>query len=196
MHRKKLIGSDFILISLSAWLEKYIKNKQIFLLCGLYIIIVAIMGIVIIPNICKNTGSMTIFDLKATGYDINYAKDFINAMGVKGRGFYLKAQLPLDFIYPFVYGLLYLALANKAFKKLNIPVFASIMILCIADYAENILTYVMLLSHKLSPALVSTASVFTAVKTDFLYVTLTMIAFGAILRLIKKNRGKIDEKIL
>jgi hypothetical protein len=178
-----------MLVSLSFWLQKHIKKKQIILLIAAYIAIVAVMGLLIIPAILKNAGGMNIFDLKAAGYGLNYANSFISAIGAKGRAVYLFAQLPLDMIFPVVYSLLYLALADKALKKINITMFAAIMVLCVSDYAENISVYLMLLSGKLSASLVTAASVFTVTKTVFLYLTVLSIALGALNGCIQKKRG-------
>lgn len=175
-------------VKLSAWLEKNVKRKQMFLLLAADIIILAVMSFVLIPVICETTPGMTIFDLKAMGYDLNYVNSFIGAMSERGREVYLKGELALDLIYPLVYTLLYLAVANKVFKKRNIFVFMSIMILCVSDYVENILSYVMLLSNNLSAFTVGIASAATSVKSIFLYIVWLSLAGGAVYGYIRKRR--------
>jgi hypothetical protein len=182
-------GGGYMLVSLSFWLQKHIRKKQIILLIASYVAIVAVMGLLIIPAILKNAGGMNIFDLKAAGYDLNYANTFIAAIGAKGREVYLFAQLPLDMIFPVVYGLIYMALADKVFKKISVTMFAAIMVLSVSDYAENISVYMMLLSGKLSASLVAAASIFTVTKTVFLYLTVLSIALGALNGCIQKNEA-------
>jgi len=185
----KLNGSGFMLASLSSWLDKHMKKKQIILLIAAYIAIVAVMGLLLIPAILNHKAGMNIFDLKAMGYSLNYANSFIAAIGAKGRDVYLFAQLPLDMIFPIVYGLLYLVLANKVLKKMSITMFASIMVMCLSDYAENISIYMMLLSQKLSASLVAAASVFTVTKTVFYCLVLLSIILPAVIGIIQKKTG-------
>jgi hypothetical protein len=179
-----------MLASLSSWLDKHMKKKQIILLIAAYIAIVAVMGLLLIPAILNHKAGMNIFDLKAMGYSLNYANSFIAAIGAKGRDVYLFAQLPLDMIFPIVYGLLYLVLANKVLKKMSITMFASIMVMCLSDYAENISIYMMLLSQKLSASLVAAASVFTVTKTVFYCLVLLSIILPAVIGIIQKKRVK------
>jgi hypothetical protein len=182
-----------MLNNFSLWLTKHVGKKQLIALALLYIIILCVMSFLFIPTICKNTGTMGIFDLQAKGFSLDYAKSFITTMGDDGKSVYLKAQLPLDFIFPAVYTLLYFGLAQKVFKKQYVVVFAATALLCVSDYTENSLTYAMLLADNLSAELVAVASFVTMVKTILLYGTTGMIAAGGLYRLwtnIKNRQHK------
>lgn len=176
----------------STWLDKHIGKKQLIALLLLYIVILGVMTFLLIPAICKNTGEMGIFDLQTKGYSLEYARSFIAAMG-SGKQVYLKAQLPLDFIFPAVYTLLYFALAQRFFKKQHIFVFGATALLCVSDYAENSLTYAMLVSNNLSAGLVAAASFFTVVKTILLYLVTGMIAVGGLYRLFCGIKNKVKK---
>ena len=182
-----------MLKSFSTWLDKHIGKKQLIALLLLYIVILGVMTFLLIPAICKNTGEMGIFDLQTKGYSLEYARSFIVAMGDSGKNIYLKLQLPLDFIFPAVYTLLYFALAQKFFKKQHIFVFGATTLLCVSDYAENSLTYVMLVSNNLSAQLVAAASFFTVLKTILLYLVTGMIAVGGLYRLFCGIKNKIKK---
>jgi hypothetical protein len=184
-----------VLHKLSSWLEKHIGKKQLIILAVLYIAILCVMSIVFIPLIRANTGTMNIFDLQAKGYTLAYAKAFISAMGAGGKNVYLKAQLPLDFVYPAVYTLLYLGLAQKIFRKQLAPVFAATAVLCISDYLENSMTIVMLVSNELTVPVVAAASVFTVTKTILLYLVTCTLLLGALYRLAKRLKKRAAEQI-
>ncbi len=177
-----------MLQSFSLWLDKHIGKKRLVTLVLLYIVILSVMSFVFIPAICENTGAMGIFDLQAKGYTLSYAKAFIAAMGDSGRNVYLKAQLPLDFIFPALYTLMYFGLAQKFFKKQYPVVFGATALLCVSDYMENSLTYVMLLSNNLSTGLVATASFFTVFKTILLYLVTGTIVAGGLYRLFSRKK--------
>ncbi len=176
-----------MLVFLSAWLEKHVNRKRLFFLFAAYAAILAVMSFVFIPAICANTGGMKIFDLKLWSYGMDYAVAFKNAMGDFGRDIYLQTQLPLDMIYPLVYGLMYIALANKIYNKINLPIFLIVTILCLSDYTENILSYIILIPDNISTAVVSAASVFTDIKTVFLCFTWAALAFGWVCRMLKNK---------
>lgn len=184
-----------MLSKLSIWLDKHIGKKQIIVLVLLYAAILCVMSFLFIPAIRANTGDMNIFDLQSKGYTLSYAEDFIAAMGDSGKNVYLKAQLPLDFVYPAVYTLLYLGLAQKIFKKQHLLVFGVTALLCVSDYMENTLSFVMLLSTRLTQALVGTASFFTVVKTALLYTITGILILGAIYRLTKNIKKRTAEKM-
>lgn len=183
-----------MLKSFSVWLDKHIGNKQLIFLLLLYIIILGTMTFLLMPAICKTTGVMGIFDLQAKGYSLEYAKSFIAAMGSNGKNVYLKAQLPLDFVFPAVYTLLYFALAQKFFKKQHILVFGATALLCVLDYTENSLTYAMLVSNNLTTQLVTVASFVTVLKTALLCLVTGMIAAGGLYRLFGKIKNKFKKR--
>jgi hypothetical protein len=184
-----------VLNRFSIWLEKHIGRKEIVILIILYVLILSVMSLVFIPAIRANTGDMNIFDLQAKGYTLKYAKDFIDAMGDSGKSVYLKAQLPLDFVYPAVYTLLYFGLAQKIFKKQHALVFGVTALLCLSDYMENSLSVVMLMSNELTQALVGTASFFTVLKSALLYTITGILILGALYRLFKSIKIRASERV-
>lgn len=178
----------------SIWLDKHIGNKQLIALVLLYMIILGVMTLFLMPAICENTGEMGIFDLQTKGYGLAYARSFIAAMGDSGKSVYLKAQLPLDFIFPALYTLMYFGLAQKFFKKQHPLVFGATALLCVSDYTENSLTYAMLLAKDLSAGLVATASLVTVIKTVLLYLVTGMIAVGGLYRLFVMVKNKFKKR--
>ena len=89
-------------------------------------------------------GGMKLLDMMPTGYNAGYVNSLLNALGSEGRNAYLFQQIPIDLIYPFLFGITYCLLYAFIIKKLNklnsflfyfcfIPILAGLF-----DYLENI----------------------------------------------------------
>ena len=138
-------------------------------------LICLIMNFVLIPSIEANTQGIRCFDMNFPG-NFEDAQRFLELIGDEGRNIYLSRQIPLDFIYPVFYtvlfvSLIYILAKGKARKIL--AVFPFILAAC--DYAENIMSIIMLRSDIPSESFYAAASAFTAVKTIIMYLVFAAI---------------------
>jgi len=171
------------------FIKRNIKSKTVlslFILCN---IVYAIMLIVTIPEVMQFSGGMKILDMMPTGYDAQYVNTLFNSLGIVGRDSYLYHQLPLDLIYPFLFGIsscLILAYFLNKLGKLDgelfylclLPLFSGLF-----DYAENFGIITMLKNYpNISVMQVQITSVFTVLKSVFtsLYFIILIITLLAL----------------
>lgn len=175
---------------LTKFLEKNISGKKVL---GLFIItnvVYAFMLIVTIPKTMGFSNGMKLLDMMPTGYDLNYVSELFSSLGEIGRETYLTNQIPVDMIYPLLFGLTYCLLFAYFLKKLNklkppftylclIPAIAGI-----ADYFENFGIIAMLKSHPdLTEISVKTTSTFSLIKsisttTFFIVLIIVLVILG------------------
>ena len=120
-----------------------------------------------------------------TGYDLNYVSELFSSLGENGRETYLTSQIPVDMIYPLLFGLTYCLLLGYFLKKLNkfivpytylclLPIIAGI-----ADYLENFGIITMLTSYPdFSEIAVKTTNSFSLIKsisTSVFFIVLVII---------------------
>jgi hypothetical protein len=77
---------------------------------GLFILTNAVyvfMLTVTIPKTMGFSNGMKLLDMMPTGYDLNYVSELFNSLGEIGRRTYLTNQIPVDMIYPLLFGLNY-----------------------------------------------------------------------------------------
>lgn len=153
------------------------------------------MNFYLIPQIEAQTNGLRCFDMNF-GYTPETARQFLILIGEKGRFIYLCRQLPLDFVYPVFYTLFFVSLIcllcnNKKLLKvfLVLP-----PLLVLADYAENIMSVIMLRNGVPSDAFARVASCITAAKTVLMYLIILIIIILLVKYLIsrkgkKKNTG-------
>lgn len=162
-------------------------------------IVYVVMVAVTLPHLTGLAGGLAPFDLSPAGYDSEYARRFLAAIGEEGRTYYLTRQIPLDVFFPALFAasaaLLWLWLlarlrdASRAWRGVAIvPLLAAA-----ADYTENGLVAAMLVRFPdLSDRLAAMASVFTVAKslaTTVYFVAL--LGLLAVLGLRKLNsRGR------
>ncbi len=127
---------------------------------------------VTIPKTMGFSNGMKLLDMMPTGYDLNYVTELFNSLGEIGRKTYLTNQIPVDMIYPLLFGLSYCLLLAYFLKKLNklntpyiylclLPIIAGI-----ADYLENFGIIAMLKSYpQLTEITVKTTSSFSLIKS-------------------------------
>ena len=102
------------------------------------------MLIVTIPEVMQHSGGMKILDMMPTGYDAQYVNSLFSILGTAGRDLYLYHQLPLDLIYPSLFGIsscLVLAYFLNKLGKLNSWLFYLCLLPLLSglfDYMENI----------------------------------------------------------
>ena len=170
---------------LTKFIHGNISGKKVL---GLFILtnsVYVFMLTVTIPKTMGFSNGMKLLDMMPQGYDLNYVSELFKSLGENGRETYLTNQIPVDMIYPLLFGLSYgllLAYFLKKLKKLNtqyiylclIPIIAGI-----ADYLENFGIIAMLKSYpELLEIAVKTTSSFSLVKsisTSVLFIVLIII---------------------
>lgn len=138
-----------------------------------------------IPEVMNYAQGMKLPDMMPTGYSPEYISTLFNTLGEQGRSAYLYHQLPLDMIYPLLFGasyslimayfLLRLGKADSYFFYLSfLPLVAG---LC--DYFENIGIISMLSTYPGDVRLLAYAtnlfSVLKSVTTTFYFISLIAV---------------------
>lgn len=154
--------------------------------------IYALMMLITLARLLEMSGGSPVFDMMPAGYDSQYALDLLTDLGSDGRNYYLWRQIPLDLIYPALFGISFFLLANWMADKL--PAFQRILRLAamialaagVFDYIENIFIILMIRNYPdLSELLVNVASVATLSKSG-----LTMIYFTVIVAVLLAKFGQ------
>ncbi len=116
---------------------------------------------------------MKLLDMMPLGYDLDYVNALFETLGQQGRHAYLYIQLPVDMVYPALFGISYCLVLAFFLKKLNkfnsrlfylclLPLFAGL-----ADYLENIRIINLLTNYpNLTPGMVTTTSFFSLLKSS------------------------------
>jgi hypothetical protein len=173
-------------------IKKNISGKKVLLLFILANIVYATMLIITIPEVMHYSGGMKILDMMPTGYDAHYVNTLFNTLEIQGRHAYLYHQLPLDLIYPALFGIsscLVLAYFLNKLKKLDSPLFYFCLIPLFSgffDYGENIGIIKMLKDYpNISELQVQITSTFSVLKSTF--VTIYFIILIITLLAVAKN---------
>lgn len=174
-------------------IHKNISGKKVLLFFTLANIVYAIILIITIPEIMHYSDGMKILDMMPTGYDAHYVNTLFNTLGIQGRYAYLYHQLPLDLIYPALFGIsscLVLAYFLGKLKKLDGPLFYLCLIPLFSgffDYGENIGIIMMLKDYpNISVLQVQITNVFSVLKSAF--VTIYFIILIITLLAVAKNK--------
>lgn len=183
---------------LTKFIENNISGKKVI---GLFILTNAVyifMLTVTIPKTMGFANGMKLLDMMPTGYDLSYVSKLFKALGEIGRATYLTNQLPVDMIYPLLFGLTYCLLLAYFLKKLNkfntpysylclLPIIAGI-----SDYLENFGIIIMLNSYPdLTEVLVMTTNIFSVLKsisTSVFFITLIIVLISLGLTTIKRKK--------
>jgi len=180
-------------------IKRNIDGKQILLLFILTNVIYAIMLTITIPKVMSFSGGMKLLDMLPTGYNAEYVNSLFNTLGDKGRDTYLFNQIPVDMIYPILFGITYCLLLAFIFRKLGkldsflfylsfIPLFSGLF-----DYFENIGIITMLNSYPdNSDLLTQTTNVFSVLKSAFttvyfIILIISLVTYGISLIISKKE---------
>ncbi len=166
---------------------------------GLFIltnVVYMIMLTVTIPKTMKFSNEMRLLDMMPMGYDLNYVNKLFNSLGEIGRDVYLTSQIPVDMLYPLLFGLTYCLILAYFLKKINkfntpftllcyIPIIAGI-----ADYLENFGIITMLNNYpELTDSTVKTISLFSQIKsfsTSIFFIVLIVILIKLGVKFMKK----------
>lgn len=170
---------------LTKFIERNISGKKVLGLFVLTNVVYVLMLTVTIPRTMSHSNELKLLDMMPTGYDMNYVRELFDSLGEIGRETYLTNQIPLDMIYPLLFGLSYCLLLAYFLKKLKkfkspyiylclLPIIAGI-----ADYLENFGIIIMLKSYpELTQEMVSATCLFSVTKsisTSIFFVILIII---------------------
>lgn len=173
-----------------------IQGKKVLFLFILTNLVYAFMLMVTIPKVMHFSGGMKLLDMIPTGYNLEYVKTLFDTLGEKGRNAYLFRQIPVDMIYPFLFGISNCLILAYFLKKLNklsgllfylcfIPIVAGI-----ADYVENVGIITMLMKYpNLSNGSVMITNIFSVIKsmsTTIYFVVLIIILIILGIKTIRK----------
>lgn len=153
-----------------------------------------------IPNLAGIANGMKILDLMPEGYDKQYVDSLFTALGENGRYAYLYYQIPLDLIFPLLYGVgfcLLFAFFLRKINQLTSPFFYFSffpLIAAISDLIENIGIITMLMQFpNYSEETVTISSTFSFLKSStttiyFIALIFVLIAFGV--QYVKSKRSE------
>jgi len=179
-------------------IKKSINGKKILLLFILTNIIYAVMLTITIPKVMRFAGGMKLLDMMPTGYNSEYVNSLLSALGATGRNAYLFNQIPVDMIYPFLFGITYCLLLAYILNKLG-KLESSLFYLCfiplfsgLFDYCENIGIITMLNNYPDNSIILTQATnVFSVLKSFFTTIYfIILIAF-----LIVLGKSKLFQKV-
>ena len=174
-----------------------LTGKKVLLLFLLTNIVYAVMLTVTIPKTMTFSNGLKLLDMMPLGYDLEYINTLFETLGENGRQVYLTNQLPVDMIYPFLFGISYCLLIGFFLKKLN-KLDSFFFYLCflplivgIADYLENFGIFTMLYNFPdFSPFTAKVTNVFSVVKS----MTTTVFFIALIITLLMLGISKIKER--
>ena len=184
---------------LTNFIKKHLSGKKVLTLFILTNLVYAFMLLVTIPKTMHFSKGMKLLDMMPTGYSLEYVSKLFSNLGTTGRETYLTNQIPVDFIYPFLFAVSYCLLMAYFLKKLgkfNSPYnyFCLLPILAgIADYFENFGIVIMLNSYpNLTSVLVDTTNVFSIIKsisTSIFFILLIIVVVTVGLKYYKKKKS-------
>lgn len=170
--------------------QNNIAGKKVLIFFGLAMAIYLTMLLGTIPYIMSFSGGLNILDMMPAGYDAAYVNQLFTQLGDTGRNAYLYIQIPLDLVYPALYGIgfsLVMAWFLNRLGKLGgnvvyfslLPVFAAVF-----DYCENFGIIAMLQAWPSIPAtLVKVTNLFSILKSGFttiyfIILIIVIVIFG------------------
>ncbi|APQ19044.1 hypothetical protein [Maribacter hydrothermalis] len=179
-------------------IEKYIIGKNVLVLFLLTNIVYAYMLLVTIPATMEFSNGLQLLDMMPAGYHLEYVNNLFSTLGDNGRQTYLTTQIPVDMIYPFLFGISYAAVLAYFLKKLH-KLNTTYLYLCllpiiagIADYIENIGIISMLNKYpnvtETTANITSTFSVIKSVSTSIYFLALLVVLFVLSIEWFKKSR--------
>lgn len=180
-------------------IKRNLNGKKILILFILTSIVYTIMLTITAPKVMSFSGGMKLLDMIPTGYNSSYVNSLLDTLGEKGRNAYLYNQLPIDMIFPMLFGISYcliFAFFLNKLKKLEsnlfyicfLPLFSGFF-----DYCENIgiITMLNIYPDNLN-ILAQTTNVFSILKSSFttiyFIILITLIIIFGISKLIRKDK--------
>ena len=179
-------------------IKNNLGGKKIFFLFLITNLVYAFMLLITIPRVMAFSNGIKLLDMMPTGYNSEYVTTLFETLGEKGRYLYLYNQIPVDMIYPFLFGIsnsLILAYFLNKLNKLGTPLFYFCLLPVIAgifDYLENLGIITMLINYpNYSQNLIVSTNIFTIIKsmsTTIYFVVLIIVLI--VLGLKTFNRKK------
>lgn len=171
-------------------IKRNITGKKVLLLFIVTNVIYLIMLMVTIPKVMAYSNGMKILDMMPTGYSSDYVNELLGTLEAAGRNAYLFNQIPLDMIYPALFGISNCLVLAYFLNKLGktegflfylcfIPLFSGLF-----DYCENIGIIMMLKNYpEAILAFAPATNVFSILKSSFTMVYFvvlisTLFVFG------------------
>lgn len=179
-------------------IEKNIKGRNIIILFIATNLVYLTMILYSIPRLMQFSNGTKILDMLPFGYTYVYVNELFSALGSQGRSFYLYYQIPIDMVYPFLFGITYCLILVYFLKKIN-KFDSPLIYLCLLpliaaffDYLENLGTINLLINYpNISETEVKINSFFTLIKS--MVTTLYFISLIIILILLGiKKISKIN----
>ena len=182
-----------------------ISGKKVF---GLFILTNAVfvfMLSVTIPKTMRFSNGLKLLDLMPMGYDLNYVRELFDSLGEIGRGVYLTSQIPVDMIYPLLFGLTYCILLAYFLKKIS-KLIAPYTYLCllpiiagIADYLENLGIIAMLKSYpeltEIAVKATSSFSVIKSISTSVFFIVLIIVLIILGTKAINEKKANTNKEL-
>lgn len=148
------------------------------------VFIYVLMIQITLARLQEMSGGSPVFDMMPAGYDSQFAQNLLTALGAEGRHYYLWRQIPLDLIYPALFGMSFFLLATwlagklQAYQRiLGLTALVAVAV-AVFDYIENIFIILMLRQFpELSDTLVGAASMATLFKSGLttIYFVVVMV---------------------
>jgi hypothetical protein len=171
-------------------IQQNLAGKRVFGLFVLTNVVYLMMLLITIPNVMSFSHGMNLLDMMPTGYSHEYVSSLLSTLGNGGRDAYLYHQIPVDMIYPFLFGVSSCLVLAYFLNKLNklkgslfylcfIPLFSGLF-----DYSENVGIIGMLNSYPNNSVLLSQiTSTFSILKsgctvTYFIVLTMLLLVLG------------------
>ncbi len=178
-------------------IKRNISGRKVLFLFILTNLIYVVMLIITIPGTMAFSNGMQLLDMMPLGYDAEYIRVLFDTLGDQGRHNYLFRQIPVDMIYPGLFGITYCLLFAyflKKLQKLSTPVFYICLlpvIAGIADYLENFGIIAMLNSYpELSPMTMTSTNIFSMTKSitsTIFFVALVIVLIILGIRTLKRR---------
>lgn len=180
-------------------ISRNIKGKKVLLLFILTNLVYAFMLLVTIPKVMHFSNGVKLLDMLPTGYNAEYVNSLFDTLGEKGREIYLFNQIPIDMIYPFLFGISYCLVLAYFFQKLGklngyyiylslLPVAAGFF-----DYLENFGIITMLINYpNLSKSLIATTNIFTIFKSALTTIYFVILIITFVVVVIRYFKEKIE----
>ena len=170
-----------------------IEGKKVLFLFILTNLVYGFMLLFTIPKVMGYSGGMKIFDMLPMGYQPEYAGLLLEKLGVAGRNVYLYYQIPIDLLYPFLFGITYCLLLAYLLNQIQ-HLKAVYFYLCILpllaglfDYLENFCIINLLVSYpQVSEGSIQISSFFTVIKSLLSTISFTVIIAVLIILVFKK----------
>jgi hypothetical protein len=175
---------------LRVFIGRNLQGKKVLGLFVLTNLIYILMLTITISKVMGYADGMKLLDMMPTGYDLDYVNALFEALGPMGRDAYLYHQLPLDMVYPALFGISYCLVLAYFLKKLN-KFDTRLFYLCLlplvagfVDYMENVgIINLLTIYPNLTCGIVTTTAFFSLFKSStttlyFLILIGTIILFG------------------